>query len=33
MYANLDRPDLAFEIWRDLLPKGPDNAIMDPAYT
>ena len=26
MYANLDRPDLAFEIWRKLLNEGPDDA-------
>ena len=30
MYANLDRPDLAFEIWRKLLKKGPDNAPWVP---
>ena len=26
MYANLDRPDLSFEIWRKLLNRGPDDA-------
>ena len=30
MYANLDRPDLAFEIWQKLLNKGPDNAPWVP---
>ena len=30
MYANLDRPDLAFEIWRKLLKKGPDSALWVP---
>ncbi len=25
MYANLDRPDLSFEIWRKLLNRGPDD--------
>ena len=25
MYANLDRPDLSFEIWRKLLSRGPDD--------
>jgi cytochrome c-type biogenesis protein CcmH len=30
MYANLDRPDLSFEIWRKLLDRGPDNAPWVP---
>ena len=30
MYANLDRPDLSFEIWRKLLDRGPDNAPWIP---
>ena len=30
MYANLDRPDLAFEIWRKLLNEGPDDAPWIP---
>ena len=30
MYANLDRPDLSFEIWRKLLNRGPDDAPWVP---
>ena len=30
MYANLDRPDLCFEIWRKLLNRGPDDAVWVP---
>ena len=30
MYANLDRPDLSFEIWRKLLNQGPDDAPWVP---
>ena len=30
MYANLDRPDLSFEIWRKLLNRGPDDAPWIP---
>ncbi len=30
MYANLDRPDLSFEIWRELLNRGPDDAPWVP---
>lgn len=30
MYANLDRPDLSFEIWRKLLNRGPDDAAWVP---
>ena len=30
MYANLDRPDLTFEIWRKLLNRGPDDAPWIP---
>ena len=30
MYANLDRPDLSFEIWRKLLNRGPDDAPWFP---
>ena len=30
MYANLDRPDLSFEIWRKLLDRGPGDAPWIP---
>ena len=30
MYANLDRPDLSFEIWRKLINRGPDDAPWVP---
>ena len=30
MYANLDRPDLSFEIWQKLLNRGPDDAPWVP---
>lgn len=30
MYANLDRPDLSFEIWRNLLSRGLDDAPWVP---
>jgi cytochrome c-type biogenesis protein CcmH len=30
MYANLDRPDLSFEIWRKLLNRGPGDAPWVP---